>query len=129
MTKQDKIQESYGDYWDKVKKYVNNDGWLDKQVFSSFDGLTYEDVSSLGVFTHKNNFCRPESLSGIENNNGWNKIKYIQDLPKSKDKTFVFIDKLSDEFVWHGEDVLDNEFYFMRYTHWKIKEKHLPPLY
>jgi hypothetical protein len=77
MTKQEAIKEAYGEYWEQVKVFVDENGW----VFFSDD----ENILRLN-FQQKDNIStektdveswkwRPKSLQGIENNNGWIKIE------------------------------------------------------
>ena len=84
MTKQEAIKEAYGEYWEQVKVFVDENGW----VFFSDD----ENILRLN-FQQKDNIStektdveswkwRPKSLQGIENNNGWIKIENEKDLPK-----------------------------------------------
>lgn len=81
-TKEQAIKEAYKEYWDEVKDYVDENGLLDKQVFSNHKGISYEDISNKISFIHYGNFCIPKSLKGIEVNNGWIKIESDNDLPK-----------------------------------------------
>jgi len=73
--KQKAIKEAYGEYWEKVKNNVSNNGWIDTCFFSLRDsGIKYiqsKNYDGLAlIFLH-----RPLLLEGIENNNGWIKIE------------------------------------------------------
>ena len=72
MTKQEKIQEAYGKYWEVVYEYVDKNGWCS----AYWKTKTYFQTE----FTSEK--WRPKSLTGIENNNGWIKIESEADLPK-----------------------------------------------
>ena len=80
MTKQEKIKEAYGKYWEQVKNYVNKNGWCSVRRGVGFD----EIISNLSWETRTGNqYCwRPKSLQGIENNNNWIKLDAKSDLPK-----------------------------------------------
>lgn len=50
MTKEEKIKEAYGEFYERVKEYLYVDGWLDKLVFNVTD-LTYEELG-IQPFSH-----------------------------------------------------------------------------
>ena len=74
MTKEEKIQEAYGEYWDEVKEFVCEYGWTQKKsLIGNFSNETFDSRKVIGFNdTYK---YRPKSLKGIENNNGWIKIE------------------------------------------------------
>ncbi|MCT3693471.1 hypothetical protein HZQ92_18035, partial [Elizabethkingia anophelis] len=81
------IKAAYGEYWDKVKDYVNKNGWCDfKSVFGDIDnGKGLEGIELETMDNYDPKYCywkRPKSLSGIENNRGWTRIESEKDLPK-----------------------------------------------
>jgi hypothetical protein len=76
-TKEELIKESYGEYWELVKSFVDENGWLyecniivklrDNLItFCDFTLLKYSEVGNFPMF-----YYRPKSLQGIEDNNGW----------------------------------------------------------
>ena len=75
--KQEAIKNAYGEYWEDVKDYVDENGW------ASYPNVQKHDYD-FGKLEFKDGcaFLRPESLQGIENNNGWIKIESEADLPK-----------------------------------------------
>jgi hypothetical protein len=100
MTKQEKIQEAYGEHWEKVKYFVDKDGWFDAKSFygqaihKGLVGLTME-ISD----PYDPKYCywkRPVSLSGINNNNGW--IKVDDMLPEEGIEVLCFNE------AWINED-------------------------
>ncbi|EKT4545838.1 hypothetical protein AAIP58_000085 [Flavobacterium psychrophilum] len=73
---------------------------------------------------------RPKSLIGIENNNGWIKIESIGDLPKENGLKCLFLNKNKMHTTYISDDVLyDSDWFFRRYTHWKLKNEFKYPLY
>jgi len=82
--KEHKIKDAYGEYWETIKDFVDENGWC--YLFPTIKGeLEFEN-------TGRDNVCyRPKSLQGIENNNGWVKIESENDLPKKDCDVFVFI--------------------------------------
>lgn len=66
MTKQETIQQAYGEYSDIALELCDENGWI-----KHFDYHTYfpQDTEKERVDGY---FCmRPKSLQGIEDNNGW----------------------------------------------------------
>lgn len=61
-TKQEVIQEAWGEYWDKAKPYVDENGW----VYGNFE---FEHSVELELEGY--DVIRPKSLQGIETNNHW----------------------------------------------------------
>ena len=63
MTKQEKIKEAYGEYWELVKETVNENGWFDynyeehRKIADNIPLESYSQFSSSVV--------RPKSLQGI----------------------------------------------------------------
>ena len=88
MTKQETIAKAWGDYFKELKHFINDDGWFDKNSFynNEFSFKIYENINI--DFIHKEDFMRPKSLAGIENNNGWIKIESEEDLPKDDEFKF-----------------------------------------
>jgi len=82
MTKQEKIQEAYGELYNEV--IPDENGWIDfDKIPENLDLIGFEAIK---YSESENNFTttllRPKSLQGIENNNGWIKIESENDLPK-----------------------------------------------
>ncbi|MCT4156993.1 hypothetical protein HZP35_18840 [Elizabethkingia anophelis] len=67
-SKNNVIKAAYGEYWDKVKDYIDDDGWFNN---IEHDFYFSEWGNSSIVLEYEGSFCRPKSLSGIETNNGW----------------------------------------------------------
>ncbi|MCT4034882.1 hypothetical protein HZQ14_15775 [Elizabethkingia anophelis] len=61
--KQQAIKSAYGEHWEKMKDYIDQDGWCN--AFFGIAARDFDDTES------KREVWRPKSLSGIENNNGW----------------------------------------------------------
>lgn len=86
MTKEEKIKEAYGYYWEQVKDYVDENGWCSEpttfKIATLFFCMNYECITHGNVKNNYMKYWRPKSLQGIENNNGWIKIESEKDLPK-----------------------------------------------
>lgn len=95
MTKEVKIKEAYGENWDQVKQFADENGWIkDAWIYHgvsngiSYDGLILPLESSDVQFKQYNSSdstWRLKILIGIENNNGWTKIENDSDLPDIHD--------------------------------------------
>ena len=70
--KQEAIKKAYGEYWEAVKDFVDENGWID--FLEDIQRIMYffHDSDNIEVFKST---WRPKSLQGIENNNGWIKIE------------------------------------------------------
>ncbi|MDV3768125.1 hypothetical protein CMU26_01025 [Elizabethkingia anophelis] len=79
--KQQAIKAAYGEHWDKVKDYVDEDGWCN--AFFGIAARDFDDTES------KREVWRPKSLSGIETNNSWTRIESEEDMPKEPGHYFV----------------------------------------
>ena len=123
--KQETIKNAYGEYWEAVKDFVDENGWID----------FLEDIQRIMYFFHDSDNIeifkstwRPKSLQGIENNNGWIKIQSEKDLPNNET---VWICANNNRVLLSSKTVLnwvlknpDNKI-----THYKPIEKPLKPLY
>lgn len=134
--KQQAIENAYGEYWDKVKDYVNDNGWITELHTS----IHYE-TSEVGIYLNSfiydinihfeviGNRLIPKSLIGIHDNNGWIIIESEDDLP-TKAATFRFINKSGDiENVFFTNDRQCLGYYLRLFTHYKPITPELKPLY
>ena len=130
MTKQEKIQEAYGEHYEMVKNHIDENGWIDTQTFSfSRKGIDFEQYKKRSN-TYLGFYNRPKSLQGIEYNNGWIKIESENDLPKESGMYWTFIigkEVVANTFNTFG----NNEFTFDNgvVTHYQPIEKPKPPIY
>lgn len=82
--KQQCIKDAYGEYWEQVKDYVDEYGWLKYGDLRNEDlGIKDSELewSNLSHNINNENY-RPKSLQGIETNNNWVSIESEDDLPK-----------------------------------------------
>lgn len=116
MTKEEIIQEAYGEYWEIHKDKINEDGWINQSI------LSRADFSSL-QFNDKANKMRPLELRGIEDNNGWvqigddNLIHFEGDLWGLTQNNEIYFYS-TDEFIEKGY-----------LTHYQPIIKPKPPIY
>lgn len=104
MTKEEAIKEAYGEYWEKFKSLLDENGYVND---SDFSWMHAEDIMELDLLERigYNNECvgcdkwRPVSLLGLENNNGWIKIGDGKELPCESINCFI---DLGDDDVRNG---------------------------
>jgi len=119
MTKQEKIQEAYGEYWDIFKDNLSHDGWTRKSL------IPYMNVSEIQFI---NKLQRPITLKGIETNNGW--IKYYEkDMQKWTDTiSIVFTDKCNI-YSYATYCNFASIYELEKITHFQQLKKPEPPIY
>jgi hypothetical protein len=100
MTKQEKIREAYGEHFEAVKDYVDENGWCDLSIMplkwkiSEINDIDIEDFT----------WFRPKSLAGIEDNNGWIKIESEDDLPISTIMYHVVLNGKKSKALYAGKN-------------------------
>lgn len=142
MTKEEKIKEAWGEYWDSLTekardRALRSDGYVFHQDLAE-ELLKGEDAIYLqfkGINASNISICRPQSLKGIEDNNGWIKIESEEDLPKDEEEGY-FSSGIMDEkgrFKQIKRDylatTLKSIFQMEKITHWKPIVKPKPPIY
>lgn len=130
MTKQEAIRQVYG----FLSEIIDNDGW----AYYGVDKNSEYGIEPFGEYETRNNKdgyyeWRPKSLQGIENNNGWIKIKTKSDLPKTRDKDDVFILDCDGRIVIGCTMLLSDKeirnFWLATVTHYKPIIKPQLPIY
>jgi hypothetical protein len=123
MTKQEKIREAYGEHFESVKDYVDENGWCDLSIMPLKWKLSETTDIDIEDFT----WFRPKSLAGIEDNNGWIKIESEDDLPKIDFITqYWFFDGAS---TWISTFTLEMKLGRVKITHYQPIIKPKPPIY
>jgi hypothetical protein len=125
MTKQEKIQEAYGEFWESSKRYVDPKNGTIANKDRNFDihNGFFEKVNIDG----ENRF-RPKSLQGIENNNGWIKIESEYDLPKEEYELYFVNGNNTNihQCIYH---IGIKEYWLKTFTHYQPIQKPHPPIY
>ena len=124
MTKEEKIKEAYGEYWEQLKPFIDCEGWMHRIDFPTKHNIEIEE--------HSNQYhIRPKSLQGIEDNNGWIKIESRDDFPNFSDDVFYNLHDIDNNETVYYKTYDDLEFMWKKgiITHYKqiIEEK--PPIY
>ena len=84
MIKEEKIKEAYGENYNPHN--IDENGWMKYSLWMHFFKKVDADYDE---FDNRNMVVRPNSLTGIENNNGWIKIESEEDLPKNNGSYFT----------------------------------------
>ena len=128
--KQEAIKKAYGEYWEAVKDFVDENGWID--FLEDIQRIMYffHDSDNIEVFKST---WRPKSLQGIENNNGWIKIESEDDLPKEGMHEVILLDEECME-GYRNYDVIvfyevNSRFRKKEISHYKPIEKSKMPIY
>ena len=132
MTKKEVIKQEwvaiYGEEkYELIKYAIKENGYI--------DCVRNPEISKI-ISTTQKGICwgttdyMPCNLKGVHNNNGWVKIESIEDLPKENGLKCLFLNKNNMHITYISDDVLyDSDWFFRRYTHWKIKNEFKYPLY
>lgn len=124
--KQKAIELAYGEYWDRVKDFVDVNGWCSVRRKVNFEEIT----NKLGWQCKIGNqySWRPKSLSGIETNNNWTVINSEEDLPKEENELyFVYGENVSVHQCIYHDGI--KEQWLKSFTHWQNIIKPLKPIY
>lgn len=129
--KQKAIEEAYGEYWEKVKDFVDENGWCNVRKKVNFSDIS--EKLHWETKTGNQYYWRPKSLQGIEDNNKWISINSEDDLPKEKGSYWV-IDKIlnvnpNQEFFDPENLVSMKERWMYRITHYQPIIKPEKPIY
>jgi len=136
-SKQKAIREAYRENYQKVKNYIDENGWfkMDYDINDSFANQftsccfqNYEKNLPYGI--------RPKSLQGIETNNGWIKIEIEADLP-NQDGSYFTITTYCNKIVERDYPIFLNtmtldeekEWWLKYVTHYQPIIKPQPPIY
>lgn len=122
MTKLEAIIEAYGEFYNEMKPWINEDGWFDKNSFyNKTFSFNYAEIQI--TFIHKEDFMRPLLLNGIENNNGWIEIIDLNSFPV-EDDFYWFLDLEGNIYERHT-----SEFKKGWHVFFQIIEKPKRPIY
>lgn len=129
MTKEEKIKEAYGEYWEKAKDHVDENGWLDAKSFygeAIHKGLIGLTMDILDPYDPK--YCywkRPVCLGGIENNNGWT-VLTEESYETLENGDYMWYNNQNGD--WEIDDL--SESHLQNYTHFQaITYPPKPPIY
>jgi hypothetical protein len=116
--KQKAIQAAFGDAWEKVKDFLDKDGWC--------CGIHAIEAGWSEDYDWNQGCWRPKALAGIVNNNGW--IRRDERLPNVKGDYYVCINGEFDGEVLHSHEIClaGNP---LEVTHWRPIDPVNPPIY
>lgn len=129
-TKQQAIQEKYGRFYDPKKRHYSVNGWSSPESYTEEEMYEMMQEIDMEFGEHR---CRPKSLQGIENNNGWIRIESEDDLPKENgwfyvcrtDNSIILSKFVLDYKSWNFYEGLPTK----AVTHYQPIEKPKPPIY
>jgi hypothetical protein len=132
MTKQEKIQEAYGDYWKIFKNDINQEGSISqgKIINSTHKDVYYEFVVKELDMVRNGTILTPKSLIGIKYNNFWIKIESEEDLPKEPEQYWVV---LPTGTITKASYLSERKTFFIygdiKATHYQKLNEPKPPIY
>jgi hypothetical protein len=132
MSKEEKIKTAWNDLingiaeYSYVEGYLSINGWLPVNLLSQ--NIILKLASKLdNKFVINGDFIRPISLNGIEDNNGWIKVKSEADFPLDK-KSRYWIANENGIFDFFGTaETIETKFKNKTLTHYKKLEE--PSIY
>ena len=130
--KEQNIKEAYGEHWEAVKKFVDENGWVNTET----DGLSDETFNAMRLFLAECDMkgimkFRPKQLYGIENNAGWTRIESEADLPKEYGLYWLYLKTgmIGTRFIHNGIKKWEAIDIFQEATHYQLVIKPQPPIY
>jgi hypothetical protein len=99
MTKEEEIKEAYGEHFEELKNDIGKNGWIGHALWMQFFKGVDVDYDE---FDNRNMLVRPNSLKGIETNNGWIKINSCVDLPKESGQYFANVNSKIEVVFYHS---------------------------
>ena len=129
--KQKAIKEAYGEHWETVKDYVDENGWIYTQTkhFNNISGLSHSNLQTTPFNSEMEYYWRPKSLQGIETNNGWIKIESEADLPKDDSVNYDMYNKNGRAISDLPLKTIIQLFEKGIITHYAIHVQRKPPIY
>jgi len=142
MTITEAIEAAYGEDWDKVKNYVDANGWFNCRTRKPIEiDMMMKDFNKYELKQELINgqietYLRPTLLKGIENNNGW--ISVNDKMPTEIGMYFIVnnegevtielaikITEYYNHKVFYHIEFMNND----KITHWQPIIKPKPPIY
>lgn len=121
--KQNFIKQAYGDAWDKIKDYVDENGFTQKdpQRF----GFERAFIQTAYKPTWR---WRPSALYGLEENGGWTRCD--EQIPHKEELYMVCVDNVPVPVCYRLDFITSQRSLgLINVTHWKILPKQDPPIY
>lgn len=123
-SKQEAIIKAYGEHWETVKDYVDENGWLTlyKAIRLDIGKIGSETYQFKGFIKGNPKYCRFLSLQDLEHNNGWIKIeseKQFDEIPNGNYHWFNI-----ETWEYESGDIPVN-----KYTHYQRSIEPQPPIY
>lgn len=130
MTKQEAIEKAYGEYYFEFKDNIDENGWTNSVSQGMLNYITCDSKDMHIISGSPENWYRPMSLRGIENNNGWIRIESESDLPKQNGRYWIMSkSSIINQDVFDSTDMILKSLWKSNYTHYQPIIKPEPPIY
>ena len=129
MKKEQAIKNAYGEYWEAVKDYVDENGWIGFDEWFKFVGhkIDYDCKPNQIYYCH-----RPKSLKGIEDNNGWHSMSFKEPpYPEHDVEYWIITYGITLKAKWNmvRKEFINVHGLQENVTHWQPIQKPLKPIY
>lgn len=125
MTKEEKIKEAWGEYYENVKDELDEHGrysYRDQNISERKRKLwQFENIECHQIYDLE--LLIPSSIKGIENNNGWIKIESEFDAPDED----VLVCNINGNKVAFFHDAC--KLFGKKFTHYQPIVRPKPPIY
>ncbi|WP_407478450.1 hypothetical protein [Elizabethkingia anophelis] len=132
--KEQAIKAAYGEYF--IKENIDENGWTNNPPEGMLKSIPCEAKEMHITFGSPETWCRPRSITGIENNRGWTRIESEEDLPKDDYFGDLFEVGFLDESGFFHHDKKRCSFKSLKWmyekkliTHYQLVEKPKPPIF
>ncbi|BBQ09255.1 hypothetical protein [Elizabethkingia anophelis] len=98
--KQQAIKAAYGEYF--IKENIDENGWTNNPPEGMLKSIPCEAKEMHITFGSPETWCRPRSITDIENNRGWTRIESEEDIPDNNELYNSGL--LDNEGVFHHEE-------------------------
>ena len=136
MTKQETIAKAYGEHWETVKDFVDENGWSKRGYYWKLKEIyslnEIKEKFKVTIEIDNDKIFRPKSLTGIENNRGWIKIESEADLPKESGFYFGKDYEFGTDIMYFDFETKkwkDLSLYIQQVTHYQPIVKPETPIY
>ncbi|GEM_PF-780361 len=105
-TKQEVIQSAWAENWDLLfdserDHALKNDGWIPNIGLKLINKITFDFKEMHIIFGSPEQWIRPQSLAGLETNNGWIRIEsedWLKTVDREKGVTFYYVNSPDEDY-------------------------------
>lgn len=133
MTKEQVIKAAYGELYEELKQFINEDGWTQKKSLINYSPKEWDSKNMKESYSNYQFKYRPKSLQGLENNRGWTRIESEEDLPKDRSKEDLLIVTETGEILVASSKYLSDaeirKYWIKTVSHWQKFVKPKSPIF